>query len=91
MARHLYMAGKDRWRDYERNTMQIEAALTYQIDTCRFQIRGQQPAEGEEVIIEDDSRGRLFAGVIVKVELARIQPDKSNRLWQVDCDGSHRP
>ncbi len=86
MARHLYIAGIDRWRDYERATMQIEAALTYQIDTCRFEIRGQQPAEGEEVIIEDDAQGRLFAGVIVKVELAKVQPDKSNRLWQVDCD-----
>jgi len=29
---------------------------------------------------------RFFAGVIVKVELARVLPDKSNRLWQVDCD-----
>lgn len=86
MARHLYVAGIDRWRDYERGTMQIEAALTYQIDTCRFQVRGERPGEGEEVIIEDDNLGRLFAGVIVKVELARVQPDKSNRLWQVDCD-----
>lgn len=86
MARHLYIAGVDRWRDYERATMQIEAALTYQIDSCRFQVRGQQPAEGEEVIIEDDNLGRLFAGIIVKVELAKVQPDKSNRLWQVDCD-----
>lgn len=86
MARHLFIAGIDRWRDYERNTMQIEATLTYQIDTCRFQVRGQPPAEGEEIIIEDDNLGRLFAGIIVKAELARVQPDKSNRLWQVDCD-----
>ncbi len=86
MARHLYVAGIDRWRDYERGTMQIEAPLTYQIDTCRFQVRGERPGEGEEVIIEDDNLGRLFAGIIVTVELARVQPDKSNRLWSVDCD-----
>lgn len=57
MARHLYMAGKDRWRDYERGTMQIERPLTYQIDTCSFQVRGEQPVEGEEVIVEDSNIG----------------------------------
>lgn len=86
MARKLLIAGKDRWRDYEHGTMQIEQALTYEIDTCRFQVRGEKPTEGEEVIIEDDNYGRLFAGIIVRVELARVMPDKSNCLWQVDCD-----
>lgn len=57
MARHLYIAGKDRWRDYERGTMQIERSLTYQIDTCRFQVRGERPVEGEEVIVEDSGIG----------------------------------
>jgi len=85
MARHLYIAGIDRWRDYERGTMQIEQNLTYQIDTCRFQVRGERPGEGEEVIIEDGNN-RLFAGIIVKVELTKVQPDKSNRLWQIECD-----
>ena len=86
MAVKLFIAGVDRFRDYERGTMQIEAALTYQIDTCRFQVRGEQPTEGQEVIIEDTSIGRLFGGIIVRVELAKMQPDKSNVLWQVECD-----
>ena len=55
MARYLYIAGKNRWHDYERSTMQIERNLTYIIDTCRFQIRGTRPIEGEEVIVEDSS------------------------------------
>ena len=80
--RHLYIAGVDRWCDLERDTLQIEQALTYQIDTCSFNIHGEQPTEGEEVIVEDDSIGRLFAGVIVKVELV----DKDLKLWAVECD-----
>ncbi|BAU27637.1 hypothetical protein DFP93_102115 [Aneurinibacillus soli] len=86
MARHLYIAGVDRWRDYERDTLQIESVLTYQIDTCSFQVRGKKPAQGEEAIIEDDSLGRLFGGTIVKVTLGKTLPDRSNRLWQVECD-----
>jgi hypothetical protein len=84
--RHLYIAEKDRWKDYERGTMRIEQALTYEIDTCRFQVRGEKPLQGEEVIIEDDSVGRMFAGIVVTVELASVMPDKSNCLWQVECD-----
>lgn len=80
--RHLYIAGVDRWQDLERDTLQIEQALTYQIDTCSFHVSGVQPAEGEEVIVEDDSIGRLFAGIIVKVELV----DKDLKLWAVECD-----
>ena len=80
--RHLYIAGVDRWCDLERDTLQIEQALTYQIDTCSFNIHGEQPTEGEEVIVEDDSIGRLFAGIIVKVELV----DKDLKLWAVECD-----
>ena len=66
MSRHLYIAGVDRIADLERGSLQIEQALTYQIDTCSFSIKGEQPAEGEEVIVEDDELGRLFAGIIVK-------------------------
>lgn len=82
MSRHLYIAGVDRWCDLERDTLQIEQVLTYAIDTCSFSIRGEQPAEGEEVIVEDDSIGRLFAGIIVKVELV----DKDLKLWAAECD-----
>lgn len=88
MTRHLYIAGVDRWPDLERNTLQIDQALTYQIDTCSFRVFCEQPAEGDEVIIEDDALGRLFAGIIAKVDLAEIYPDKPERfnVWQVDCD-----
>lgn len=86
MSRHLYIAGVDRIADLERGSLRIEQALTYQIDTCSFSIKGEQPAEGEEVIVEDDKLGRLFAGIIVKVELARTFPDKSIKVWNVDCD-----
>jgi len=56
VARHLYVAGVERWRDYEQGTLQIETALTYQVDTCQLQMRGSRPSEGEEIII--GRRGR---------------------------------
>jgi hypothetical protein len=86
MARYLYIAGVDRWSDYQRNSMSIDQALTYQIDTCQFKVKGQKPNQGDEVIIEDDSLGRLFGGIIVKVDLDSTLPDRSNNVWVVDCD-----
>jgi hypothetical protein len=92
VARHLYIAGVDRWKDLEREgnspamRLDIDMVLTYQIDVCRFYLKGDQPAEGEEVIIEDSDLGRLFAGIIVKVEMDRVFPDKSVKVWQVECD-----
>lgn len=81
MTQHLYIAGVDRWPPADDN-LNIEQVLTYQIDSCSFYVAGNQPSEGDEVIIEDDSIGRLFAGIIVKVELV----DKDLKLWSVDCD-----
>ena len=86
MSRHLYIAGVGRISDLEKGSLRIEQALTYQIDTCSFSVKGEQPAEGEEVIVEDDELGRLFAGIIVKVELARTFPSKTIKVWQVECD-----
>jgi hypothetical protein len=86
VSRHLYIAGVGRISDLEKGSLRIEQALTYQIDTCSFSIKGEQPTEGEEVIVEDDELGRLFAGIIVKVELGRTFPDKSIKVWNVDCD-----
>jgi len=86
VARHLYVAGVERWRDYERGTLQIETALTYQVDTCRFQIRGSRPLEGEEVIIEDDGVGRLFAGIINRVELVQMLSGKVIKMWRVEAE-----
>jgi hypothetical protein len=64
MARHLFLAGVDRWKDVERGTLEIQKALTYKIDTCSFNIAGEKPGEGEEVIIEDTDMGfRITEGV----------------------------
>lgn len=84
--RSLKIAGIERWPDLEKNSMKIEQALTYAVDTCSVAVKGDMPAEGEEVIIEDDALGRLFAGIIVKVELARTFPSKTIKVWRVDCD-----
>ena len=82
--RSLKIADVERYSDLEKNTLEIEYGLTYAVDTCSFAVKGDMPAEGEEVIIEDGSR--LFAGIIVKVELARTFPSKTIKVWQVDCD-----
>ncbi len=82
MARHLYIAGVERWQDLERDTLQIQRALTYQIDTCAFNVAKGKPSEGDEVIVEDDDIGRLFGGIIVNVQLM----DRDFDLWSVDCD-----
>lgn len=83
MAWHIYIAGIDRLPDYQKETLEIEKALTYEIDTCKFQIKGTKPSQGDEVIIEDDSQGRLFGGTVSKVEMT----DKNNLLfYDIDCD-----
>ncbi len=79
--RSLKIAGVERRPDLERDTLRIEQALTYAVDTCSFNVTGEQPSEGEEVIIEDAGI-RLFAGVIVRVEMI----DRDLKLWSVDCD-----
>lgn len=85
--RSLKIAGIERITDVERNTLSIQQVLTYQIDGCSFNIfSGEQPTEGEEVIVEDDD-ARLFAGIINKVEMVKAFPaDKSVKVWRVDCD-----
>ena len=82
--RSLKIAGVERWADLERNSLTITRALTYAVDTCSFSLMGTAPVEGEEVIIEDGER--LFAGIVVRVELARTFADKSIKVWNVDCD-----
>ena len=72
----LKIAGVERHHDLEKNSLEIEYGLTYAVDTCSFSVKGEQPTEGEEVIIEDSNR--LFAGVIVKVELA-LEPSQARQ------------
>lgn len=85
MTRHLIIAGVNRQSDYERGTLSIERVLTYQVDSASFVVRGHQPQEGEEVIIEDDNLGRMFAGVIVFVELFKTWNNHTGTAWQVRC------
>ena len=82
--RSLKIAGTERISDLEKKSLSIQKVLTYQIDTCSFSLKGTQPTEGEEVIIEDGDR--FFAGIITKVELSRAFPDRSIKVWNIDCD-----
>jgi len=79
MAQHLYIAGADRWPPAD-DILNIEQELTYAVDACSLHVAGEQPTEGEEVIIEDGPT-RLFAGLIVKVDLE----DEDLHIWKVDC------
>lgn len=93
MTRHLYIGGvlpeNDRWKDYVSNkgsALAIEQELTSIRDSAKFSIKGEEPFQGEEVVILDDSiPGRLFAGIIKKVELIESGQNKTN-VWSVDCD-----
>ncbi|MEW5952628.1 MAG: hypothetical protein AB1815_02560 [Bacillota bacterium] len=85
-SRRILIAGVNRWSDYEKNSLQIVAALTYQIDTCQFEIRGIKPVEGEDVIVDDILLGRLFGGIITKVVLVHTTKDKTVNVWGVECD-----
>lgn len=81
MTRHLYIAGIDRYPAAD-DVIKIEQALTYEVDTCSFNVAGSKPAKGSEVIIEDDDAGRLFAGLITSVEIV----DKDLQIWAIECD-----
>ena len=98
--RSLTIAGVERILDVQKGSLDIDQALTYQIDTCKFDLMGDKPTEGEEVIITDNheyysfdtytllSEDRHFAGTISSVKLARSHPDNTGRfsIWQVECD-----
>lgn len=85
MARSLTINGTERIGDLLAGTLEVEAALTYELDTCQFSVRGVAPAWGQEVIVEDDDLGRVFAGTVVKV-VAVWDPVKELNTYQVDCD-----
>jgi len=83
--RSIKIAGVERLPDLEQKSLKIEKAFTYEIDTCSFQLKGVQPAWGDEIIIEQDDK-RLFAGIITKDKLARSFPDGSINVRQINCD-----
>ncbi len=65
------------------DTIQIQKALTFQVDTCKCTIHSPtKPNEGDEVIVTDSELGILFGGIIVNVRLA----DKDAQLWEIDCN-----
>lgn len=86
MSRSLTVAGVERWDDYERDSLQIDKGLTYDADSCRFQLRGAAPSVGDEVIITDTELDSdpIYAGVIIKVDYV-ILPNKSV-CWAIECD-----
>ena len=83
MARHLYVAGIDRYPAAD-DVIEIEKELTYLIDTGYCWVSGFTPVNGQEIIIEDDDPlvGRLFAGIIVTSTLV----DKDFKTWEIHCD-----
>ena len=84
--RSLTVAGEERILDLVRKSLKINKALTYEINTCSFQLDGDRPSEGDEIMVEDGER--LFAGLIVKVELAKTFPQGLGRAntWSVNCN-----
>jgi hypothetical protein len=86
--RSLKIGSVERYADLERNSLKIQKVLTSEIDSCSFSIKGNQPTEGQEVIVEHDTLGRLFAGTIVRGRLERTSPDVARSLlvWQEDCE-----
>lgn len=88
MARHLIVGGVDRLEsDYIGGSLEIEAAMSYEIDTCKFCVRGDEPQWGQEVSVEDDDLDEaLFAGTIVNVTGASIPSEPSTFVWDVSCD-----
>lgn len=69
MADHFYIAGVDRVANVLLDGISIDQVLTYAEDTCSFQTKNFQPEEGDEIIIESDTLGRLYGGIITRVEL----------------------
>jgi len=86
VARHIYINGVDRFRDYVGSSLDLKGALSYAIDTCRFRVRGDKPLFGSRVIVEDDDLGRLFAGWVVNPVLDPYDPVSATKIWTVDCD-----
>lgn len=80
----LTIAGKECIHSVEAGTLEIEQALTYEVDTCTFSYFGEQPEEGEEIVVSDMGK-RFFAGIIDKVELNKSFPHSSLKIWKVEC------
>lgn len=84
--RSLKIAGIERILDVVKKSLKINKALTYQIDTCSFELAGDKPSEGDEIIIEDGVR--FFAGVVAKVSLDKsyLMAGSRENFWRVTCD-----
>ncbi|TAH58221.1 MAG: LamG domain-containing protein [Sphaerochaeta sp.] len=70
-------------KSVQQDTLRIDKALTYQVDTCKCTILSSaRPSEGDEVIVTDSTLGVLFGGVIIKVKLK----NKDVPMWEIDCN-----
>jgi hypothetical protein len=83
MSEYFYIAGVNRISNVLLSGISIEQELTQRIDSASFRVKGFQPNEGDEIIIESDILGRLFGGVIDVVEFE----DKVNgiNVYTVQC------
>ncbi len=71
MAERFLIAGVNRISSVLFAGVSISQALNVDPDNCSFQTKNFKPNEGDEVIIESDELGRLFGGIIDKVQLTR--------------------
>lgn len=86
MARKLLIADQDRYNDLLADSLTIEQALTAEMDSCEFWLRGERPPLGADVKVYDGSN-LLFAGTVVKVELYDFlqEASRSTCVWKVTC------
>jgi hypothetical protein len=80
MTKSLKIDGVECITKLVRDTLQVDAALTYEIDAVTFQVI-MQPSNGDEVIIKKDDT-RIFAGIIKSVELK----DRDFGVWEVKAN-----
>lgn len=66
------IAGIDRTSHVLLEGIQIEQVLTQAVDTCSFRLKGFQPNEGDEIIVESDAVGRMFGGIIDRVQFDKL-------------------
>lgn len=71
MATRILIAGVDRHANVLLDSFRIEQVLTHAVDTIQFRTKDYRPTEGQEIRVEDDDAGVLFAGIIDSVRLVQ--------------------
>ncbi|GAB7389001.1 hypothetical protein BSNK01_28390 [Bacillaceae bacterium] len=71
MVTRILIAGVDRHANVLLDSFRIEQILTQAVDSLQFQTKDYRPFEGQEIRVEDDDAGVLFAGIIDSVKLVQ--------------------